>query len=224
MPRLDVWLVETGRFRSRQTAKRAIRDGLITVNGRLAKPSTQLNGTESIIISGASDLLMGYDKLSHLDSLLGGNVVKSGDMVLDLGSSAGGFLEYILEKGAIAKGIEISERFKDGLLQLASTHPNVSIVIGDAFKIEPLTLFNESELDLLLVDVTTDPEGTAALIAKYSELLKHGGRLIAAFKSRLTPSIATVLTDRVSALGYTDVSAITLDDSRQEFHVAGVRL
>lgn len=224
MPRLDVWLVETGRFRSRQTAKRAIRAGLITINGRSAKPSTQLEGTESIVILPASDLLIGYDKLSHLDNLLGGNIVKSGDIVLDLGSSAGGFLEYLVEKGAIVKGVEISERFRDSLLKLASNHLNVSIVVGDAFRIEPRTLFNECELDLLLVDVTTDPEGTLALIARFSELLKHRGRLIAAFKSKAVSSMTTSIADRISALGYTDVTIMTLDDSRQEFHATGIHL
>jgi 23S rRNA (cytidine1920-2'-O)/16S rRNA (cytidine1409-2'-O)-methyltransferase len=223
MPRLDVWLVESGRFRSRQTAKRAIRDGLITVNGRLAKPSTQVNGTESVVISGVSDVLMGYDKLSHLDNLLGGSLVSSGDMVLDIGSSAGGFLEYLLEKGAVAKGIEVSERFRDALLHLADTHPSLSIVIGDAFNVDPLTLFNEGELDLLLVDVTTDPEGTVTLVERFSNLLKHGGRLLAAFKSKVMPSTLSTVTDQVSLLGYTNVRAIALDDSRQEFHVAAIR-
>jgi 23S rRNA (cytidine1920-2'-O)/16S rRNA (cytidine1409-2'-O)-methyltransferase len=224
MPRLDVWLVENGRFRSRQTAKRAIREGLIIVNGKLAKPSTQVNGTESVTVSGVSDVLMGYDKLGHLDSLLGGKLVSSGDKVLDIGSSAGGFLEYVLEKGAIAKGIEFSERFKDALLQLASANSNLSIVMEDAFKIDPFSLFDKNELDLLLVDVTTEPQGTAFLIERFSPLLKLGGRLIAAFKSKTMPSTMSLLADRVSNLGYEDVGTVVLDDSRQEFHVTAIRI
>lgn len=224
MPRLDVWLVETGRFRSRQTAKRAIRDGLIMVNGRIAKPSTQVNGTESVVISEVSDVLMGYDKLSRLDAIVGGNLIIQSDKALDIGSSAGGFLEYLLGKGAVVKGVEVSERFKDTLLQLASANPNLSIVMEDAFKIDPFSLFGESELDLLLVDVTTDPQGTAFLIERFSPLLRRGGRLIAAFKSKTMPSTISLLKDRVSNLGYVDVSTVVLDDTRQEFHVTAIRI
>jgi len=223
MPRLDAWLVETGRFRSRQTAKRAIRDGLITVDGRIAKPSTQVNGTESVAISEVSDVLMGYDKLSRLDAIVGGNLIVQSDKALDIGSSAGGFLEYLLEKGAVVKGVEVSERFKDALLQLASANSNLSIVMEDAFKIDPFSLFGESELDLLLVDVTTDPQGTAFLIERFSPLLRRGGRLIAAFKSKTMPSTVSLLKDRVSNLGYADVCTVVLDDSRQEFHVTAIR-
>jgi len=223
MPRLDVWLVETGRFRSRQTAKRAIRDGLITVDGRIAKPSTEVNGTESVAISEVSDVLMGYDKLSRLDAIVGGNLIVQSDKALDIGSSAGGFLEYLLEKGAVVKGVEVSERFKDALLQLASANSNLSIVMEDAFKIDPFSLFGESELDLLLVDVTTDPQGTAFLIERFSPLLRRGGRLIAAFKSKTMPSTVSLLKDRVSNLGYADVCTVVLDDSRQEFHVTAIR-
>jgi 23S rRNA (cytidine1920-2'-O)/16S rRNA (cytidine1409-2'-O)-methyltransferase len=223
MPRLDVWLVETGRFRSRQTAKRAIRIGLITVDGRIAKPSTQVNGGESIVISEVSDVLMGYDKLSRLDAIVGGNLIIQSDKALDIGSSAGGFLEYLLEKGAVVKGVEVSERFKGTLLQLASANSNLSIVMEDAFKIDPFSLFGESELDLLLVDVTTDPQGTAFLIERFSPLLRRGGRLIAAFKSKTMPSTMSLLKDRISNLGYADVCTVVLDDSRQEFHVTAIR-
>jgi predicted rRNA methylase YqxC with S4 and FtsJ domains len=166
---------------------------------------------------------MGYDKLSRLDAIVGGNLIVQSDKALDIGSSAGGFLEYLLEKGAVVKGVEVSERFKDALLQLASANSNLSIVMEDAFKIDPFSLFGESELDLLLVDVTTDPQGTAFLIERFSPLLRRGGRLIAAFKSKTMPSTVSLLKDRVSNLGYADVCTVVLDDSRQEFHVTAIR-
>jgi hypothetical protein len=89
---------------------------------------------------------------------------------------------------------------------------------------DPLSICSEEELDVMLVDVTTDPEGTLALIERFSRLLKHNGRLVAAFKSRTKPDIVSALTGGVSALGYTDVQAIVLDESLQEFHLAAVRL
>jgi len=225
MPRLDVWLVETGRFHSRQAAKRAIRDGMVTVDGRVAKSSTQVTGTESIAVSmESSDAPVGYDKLKRLDTLLGGRFVSAGDLVLDIGSSAGGFLRYLAERGAVAKGIEVSNRFLEPLTELSKTWPSISILIADAFNMDPLSICSEEELDVMLVDVTTDPEGTLALIERFSRLLKHNGRLVAAFKSRAKLDIVSALTGGVSALGYTDVQAIVLDESLQEFHLAAVRL
>jgi len=51
VPRLDVWLVEEGLFSSRQAAKRAIKDGLVSVNGIQVKPSKQVSGQEEIVVS-----------------------------------------------------------------------------------------------------------------------------------------------------------------------------
>lgn len=225
MPRLDIWLVETGRFHSRQAAKRAIRDGMVTVDGRVAKPSTQVNGIESIDVSmESSDAPVGYDKLKRLDTFLGGSLVSAGDLVLDIGSSAGGFLRYLAERGAVAKGIEVSDRFLEPLTELSDTWPSISVLIADAFKTDPFNISSEEELDVMLVDVTTDPEGTLALVERFSALLKHNGRLIAAFKSKARPDIVSALTASMSMLGYTDVQTIVLDESRQEFHLAAVRL
>ena len=51
MPRLDVWLVENGHFSSRQVAKRAIKEGMVIVDGKQCKPSKKMSGDEEIVIS-----------------------------------------------------------------------------------------------------------------------------------------------------------------------------
>ena len=84
MARLDVWLIENGYFSSRQVAKRAIKEGLVTVDGQLCKPSKQVSGREEIIISPESvDMPMGYHKLKQIDELLEGNLVMKPCIALD---------------------------------------------------------------------------------------------------------------------------------------------
>ncbi len=221
MARLDVWLVENGHFSSRQIAKRAIKDGLVTVDGQQCKPSKQVSGHEDIFISPLSiDMPMGYHKLRQIDELLEGNLVSQPCIALDIGSSAGGFLSYITEKGATAIGIEVAERFYDSLIELVDSHPRMSIIFDDAFKIDPDIIVDENSLDLLLVDVTTDIDGTIELISRFSKLLKTNGRLVAAFKTEDSKTVLQLI-ESVTTLGFTEVQSFHLDDTRQEVHITG---
>ena len=221
MARLDVWLVENGHFSSRQVAKRAIKEGMVTVNGMQCKPSKRVSGKEDIKVStDYADMPMGYHKLKEIDDLLEGNLVTIPCIALDIGSSAGGFLAYLNDKGATAIGIEIAHRFSKDLTRLAESHPRISIIFDDAFTINPAIIVDEGGLDLLLVDVTTEIDGTLNLISRFSSLLKKGGRLVAAFKTD-NPDIVLQLLESVKSFGFIDVKSIYLDDSRQEAHIIG---
>ncbi|MHA2142744.1 MAG: S4 domain-containing protein [Candidatus Thorarchaeota archaeon] len=224
MPRLDIWLVEEGHFSSRQAAKRAIRAGHITVNGTPAKPSKQVTKTDSIVVSTViQNHPIGYAKLEEIDKNLNGILLENVSLALDIGSSAGGFLAYLGEKNISAIGIEVSDEFTDTLEKLADTYPSISILIDDAFTMDPLIICEKDNLDLLLVDVTTKPSGTLNLIQRFSNLLKKGGRLVAAFKSRSTPETIVELHNQVAELGFIDILDFTLDKSRQEIHIVCVR-
>ena len=221
MPRLDIWLVEEGKFISRQAAKRAIKAGQVLVNGKTAKPSTRVKGQEVIEISqDASDFPVGYTKLKQLDDKSKIDLVKAGDLVLDIGSSAGGFLSYLAEKGATAIGIEVSKVFADKLKSIVEEHPRLSIIMGDAFFINPFDICSEKELDLLLVDVTTDLDGTLSLVERFSPLLKKGGKLVVALKIK---EITSSHLDKMSLLGYYKTQVIRLDKIRQEIHLIAFR-
>jgi 23S rRNA (cytidine1920-2'-O)/16S rRNA (cytidine1409-2'-O)-methyltransferase len=221
MPRLDVWLVESGHFSSRQIAKRAIKEGLVTIDGHRCKPSKQVSGQENIIISPESiNMPMGYHKLKQIDELLEGALVPSSCVALDIGSSAGGFLAYLDEKGATSIGIEVAERFFDSLIELVESHPRISILFDDAFTIDSSIIGDEGSLDLLLIDVTTDIDGTMKLISRFSHLLKTNGRLIAAFKTDDSETVLQLI-ESVAKIGFSEVQSIHLDDTRQEVHITG---
>lgn len=224
MPRLDIWLVEEGHFSSRQAAKRAIKEGLVTVNGKSAKPSKQISGKEEVIVSSlASDLPQGYEKLKQIDDFLGGTLASDSTFALDIGSSAGGFLFYLDEKGARSIGIEVSKTFAAKLRKIAYSSENISLIIDDAFTIALERICGLGELDLLLVDVTTEPEGTLQLIRRFTPLLKQEGRLIAAFKSKIDDDTIASIRQGILAGDYTDIQTIVLDSSRREFHLIAIR-
>ena len=167
MPRLDVWLVETGQFSSRQAAKRAIKDGLVIVNGRKCKPSTQVSEKDTIeLLSTEADVPHGFQKLKELDERLQDELVSNACTALDIGSSAGGFLIYLAEKGANVVGIEVSKRFAEELHTIVEKYSHISVIFADAFDMDPTIIVSNGQLDLLLIDVTTEPEGTLKLIEK----------------------------------------------------------
>ena len=139
MPRLDVWLTEQGLFSSRQVAKRAIRAGGVTVDGKLAKPSTWISGKEDVLVNNrASNTPQGYSKLMAIESALDTQFAKPGILALDIGSSAGGFLIYLAEKGAKVIGLEFSEDFIIQLNEIVKAFPEVSILMCDAFEVDPM--------------------------------------------------------------------------------------
>ncbi|TFG35041.1 methyltransferase domain-containing protein [Candidatus Thorarchaeota archaeon] len=220
MPRLDAWLVDTGRYSSRQLAKRAIKEGIVIVNGKYCKPSTCITGKEEIkILSESFNKPMGYHKLRMIDELLGGTLIQLPCLALDIGSSAGGFLQYLQHKGAQVIGIEVSKRFSQILNELAATYSEISFILTDAFTIEPTSILTKGQIDLLLVDVTTDKGGTLNLISRFRVLLRKGSRLVAAFKIKNDPGIVLQVIKSVKSLGFDQITNFTLDDARQEVHI-----
>ena len=224
MARLDVWLVENGYFSSRQIAKRAIRDGFVTIDGKSAKPSSIVRGHETIKV--LEDFLnhpVGYNKLRQLETFLDNSFVLENSFALDIGSSAGGFLLYLAENGAQAIGLEVSQSFEKELSTIVNQYPNVSVIIDDAFKIDISIICEEKALDLLLIDVTTDTNGTLKLIKRFRTLLKNNGYLIAAFKSKPDSAVTNEVQRKVMNLGFIRVRETVLDELLKEFHIIAVR-
>lgn len=226
MTRLDVWLVENCQFSSRQAAKRAIKAGLVLVNGESAKPSLQIRTDDVVdVLDEQADKPKGFGKLAAIEKQVGFPLIHEGGLALDIGSSAGGFLRYLAEHNVKeAIGIEVSERFAQELLQITEEYSNISIIIDDAFSIDLDVVSSPESLNLLLIDVTTDPEGSKKLVKRFSPLLKSGGILVVAFKAKPLTKTMEDTKQEIWGFGYQNLSAFNLDDDRQEFHIAGHRL
>jgi 23S rRNA (cytidine1920-2'-O)/16S rRNA (cytidine1409-2'-O)-methyltransferase len=99
--RLDQYLADGGFFESRARAKAAVLEGLISVDGNSnVKPGTQVSGRENITVSDIKEpyVSRGGAKLYHALERFDLDVV--GKVVLDVGSSTGGFTDCLLASGA----------------------------------------------------------------------------------------------------------------------------
>ena len=176
--RIDEWLHVRGYFESRSRAKIAVRKGYVLVNGRKVKPSYNLRGYESIDILTESNPA-GYYKLKELDARW--KIFEDVKTVLDLGSSAGGFLIYASEKSELVFGIEYSREFEQVLRKIESERDNVRVFIADAFTFDVESL---PHFDLILCDLTLEPEDAFKAPKRYAPRLKGGGKAIFVSKDR----------------------------------------
>jgi 23S rRNA (cytidine1920-2'-O)/16S rRNA (cytidine1409-2'-O)-methyltransferase len=178
--RLDAYLVDMGYFKSRGRAKSAVLAGNVKVNSvPVTKVSRDVSIDDVIEVMEGLDQPQGYFKLKLVQEESG--ILKPGDRVLDLGSSAGGFLLFASEIAGHVKGIEFSRDFRSELGKIAYERENVEIMFGDVFTI-PLNLLSEEPVDLILSDITLEPEDSIKALSRVLPLLKEEGRLLQVIK------------------------------------------
>ena len=132
--RLDAYLVEMGHFKSRGRSKLAILAGNVKVNGIAVTKTSRDASTDDIIeVTDGLDYPKGYFKLKLVQEESG--ILNPGDIVLDLGSSAGGFILFASEIAGHVKGIEFSRNFRSELGKIAYERENVEVMFGDIFTV-----------------------------------------------------------------------------------------
>lgn len=178
MARLDEYLVSEGYIASRSRAQHFIERGLVKVNGivvtkksKKVEPGSRLEITEL-------DRPEGFFKLKGIQEQTG--LIRPGDAVLDLGSSAGGFLIFASGIASRVVGIEYSEEFRPQLTEVARERSNVRVVFGDAFTMDISTL--GGGFDVLLNDMTVEPTASIDITARFLPLLKDGGLVMQVLK------------------------------------------
>jgi 23S rRNA (cytidine1920-2'-O)/16S rRNA (cytidine1409-2'-O)-methyltransferase len=97
--RIDNYLVEKGFCESRNKAQQIIKDGLVTLNGKVIKKvSFKVDeGDEVVIAEHKSYVSRAAYKLLYFLNEIGVDV--AGKRALDIGSSTGGFTQVLLERG-----------------------------------------------------------------------------------------------------------------------------
>jgi 23S rRNA (cytidine1920-2'-O)/16S rRNA (cytidine1409-2'-O)-methyltransferase len=99
--RLDQYLADKGIFESRARAKAAVLEGLISVDGNFnVKPGTQVSGCEQIVVSGNEERYVSRGGTKLAQALEDFDLDVTGTVVLDVGSSTGGFTDCLLARGA----------------------------------------------------------------------------------------------------------------------------
>lgn len=186
--RLDSHLVEIGNLGSRGRAKRAILEGHVRVNNKvITKPSFDVGYSDNIKIISGLDRPAGYWKLKSIQQM--SDLIKNGDRVLDIGSSAGGFLLFACEIASLVHGIEFSHEFRNELEKIAHEKPNITVEFSDVFIIAPL---NEI-YDVLLLDITVSPLSSIKALENVFPSLKKGGRLLQVLKLPKSQEIEPIL-------------------------------
>jgi len=180
--RLDEFLVKHNFISSRSRAKRAIMQGLVRVNSKIiTKPSYNVTDIDKIeILEPHAEYPEGYWKLREIHTRIDKQLIKKGDIVIDLGSSAGGFILYALQfDPKLIIGIEYSKSFKGHLSKIQKLYNNVKIIYGDAFK---LSLDKFPLCDVLLCDLTVEPFATITVLQRFMSLIKSEGRILFSLK------------------------------------------
>src|SRR5665811_2379482 len=175
--RLDSPLVEIGNLGSRGRGKKEILEGHVRVNDKvITKPSFDVGYSDNIKITSGLDRPAGYWKLKDIQEKT--DLIKNGDRVLDIGSSAGGFLLFACGIASHVHGIEFSQEFRPELEKIAHERQNITVEFADVFTIAPL---NEI-YDVLLLDITVSPLSSMKALENVSPSLKNGGRLLQVLK------------------------------------------
>ena len=148
--RLDQYLVEKGFFKSRNKAKSAIDDNAIEVNGKIiSKPSFEVLDTDNVKVIGevcpyvsrGGYKLEGAIKSFYLDF--------KDKVVVDIGSSTGGFTDCSLQNGAkLVYAIDVGSNQLD-----ESLRTNKKVISMENTNIKDVKSFDNS-IDYLVMDVS----------------------------------------------------------------------
>jgi 23S rRNA (cytidine1920-2'-O)/16S rRNA (cytidine1409-2'-O)-methyltransferase len=216
--RLDVFLHRQGYFDSRSMAKEAIKRGLVKVNGEIVtKPSKDVRGDEKIEVL-AEGRPRGYYKLKMLDERF--NLISENDTVLDLGSSAGGFVLYASEKARIVYGIEFSREFEERLRRIEAEKPNVRIFIEDVFRFDVSKL---PELDVILCDLTLEPRDALVALLRFLPKLKRSGKVLFVSKSDVIGDVIDLNQQLRKSRISLDLLTCEKSEDRQEYYYIFLR-
>ncbi|MFZ3170146.1 MAG: S4 domain-containing protein [Candidatus Methanoperedens sp.] len=213
--RLDSYLVEIGTVGSRGRAKRAVMEGHVKVNDRvITRPSFDVAYSDKIEITPGLDKPAGYWKLKDIQEKT--NIIKKGDIVLDVGSSAGGFLLYASELASCVHGIEFSSEFHSELGKIAHEHENITIEFADAF-----TMAHDNEkYDVLLLDITVEPQDSLIALKNLLPALKRGGMLLHVFKlPEKSDSDSGTIIEELSLMGF-GIIQIMEAQKKEEYVIA----
>ncbi len=214
--RLDSFLVEIGDLGSRGRAKKAITEGYVKVNGTVIKKSSyDVAYCDLIEVTQDMDKPAGYWKLKEIQEATG--ILKNGDKVLDIGSSAGGFLLFASEIASNVHGVEFSREFRTELGKMAHEHPNITVEFDDVFTMT----FEREKFDVLLMDITADPLSSIKALENALPALKNGGMLMQVLKLPKKKERGPILM-KLSSLGLEIIDV--LESEKKEAYVVARKL
>ena len=175
--RLDVHLVENNYYESRKKASDAIKEGCVSVGGRIAsKPSEEYRGEEIKIIKTHLGYV-GRGGLKLEKALEEFGVDPKSKICADIGSSTGGFTDVLLRRGA--KKVYAVDSGRDQLHPSLRSDPRVVVMEGKNARYLERTEFGDG-VDLIVLDVSFISQ--TLIHESAGKILKDGGEFVSLIK------------------------------------------
>jgi 23S rRNA (cytidine1920-2'-O)/16S rRNA (cytidine1409-2'-O)-methyltransferase len=188
--RLDELLVRKGLCETRSQAQLLIKEGkVLTVNGIAQKPGQKLSETAKIVIS-TKDQYVSRGAYKIKTAIEGFNINLKDKIIVDVGSSTGGFTDYVLQNNAKkVYAIDV------GHGQLAKKLKEDKRVVN----MEGVDIRNVKSLpekaDILVADLSYI--SLKLVLKNMSELVKDKGKMICLFKPQFEAGKGAVPKDGV---------------------------
>ncbi len=178
--RSDLYLLEYGYVKSRQSAKNLIEGGRVTVDGRvLSKPAEQIDGglEHTVEIIKEKYVCRGGYKLEAALDAFPGETDPQGAVCIDIGASTGGFTDCLLQRGAAkVYAIDSGHGQLDGGLEADDRVISIEGYNARNLKAED---FPEAA-DMAVMDVSFISQ--TLILPSIPKVLKPGGVLVSLIK------------------------------------------
>lgn len=177
--RVDILLVERGLFETREQAKRSIMAGIIySAETRMDKPGEKIASDAPLTVKGPTLKYVSRGGLKLEKALETFEVDVEGKILLDIGSSTGGFTDCALQNGALhCYALDV------GYNQLAwkiRQDPRVTVMERTNFRHATPELFTEGTPEFATIDVSFI--SLRLILPALKVILQEGGDVIALVK------------------------------------------
>lgn len=178
MDRLDVIIFEKGLSKSRSNSKDLIKNGLVSVNGKVCqKPSFVVSDEDEIKVSESANLFVGRGGLKLSKAIDEFSVNLKNTVCLDIGASTGGFTDCMLKNGAKkVYAVDVGEGQLDKSLCIDERVINLE---KTNIKDIPYGYFSDY-IDFISIDVSFI--SLKQVLPKARELISDNGEIIALIK------------------------------------------
>lgn len=178
--RVDVLLVKQGLFDTREKAKRAVMAGEILGDNeeRLDKPGVKIDPNTKLHLKGKPMPYVSRGGLKLAKALDVFDIDVSGLVVLDIGSSTGGFTDVMLQNGA-----KLSYALDVGTNQLVwklREDPRVVVMENTNFRYSKLADFTSGQPEFASIDVSFI--SLKLILPVLKQILKTGGSVVSLIK------------------------------------------
>ena len=176
--RLDTEIFERGLCKSRERAKQLIKNGNVTVDGKVCrKPAYRVSRDSDISVTGDVHRYVGRGGLKLEKAVEYFNIDLNGKVCLDIGASTGGFTDCMLQNGAsLVFALDVGHSQLDEKLLSDSRVVNMEKTNIRETSVSDFS----SEIEFISTDVSFI--SLKLVLPKIKEILKEGGSSVVLVK------------------------------------------